>query len=210
MTIEEMIKRYKVCAILRNLPMDIFPEYVKSIYRGGIRMFEVAMNSDNAEKQVTYLRKEFGDDICVGAGTIITKERGKRAQKAGAQFFLSPSSDKEMLDFCIKESIPFLPGVMTPTDISLCLSYGYKVMKLFPFKSLPENYIKNLHGPFNDAKFVAVGGVGIDNIDAVFAQGCIGVGIGNNLVSREYIRMKDWEKAEKMTYDLMRKVRKTG
>lgn len=206
MTIEEMIKKCRVCVILRNLPMEIFPEYVKSVYQGGARMFEVAMNSDNSEEQIAYLKNEFGDRAYVGAGTVITKERAKKAQKAGAQFFLSPSSDKEVLDFCGERKIPFLPGVMTPTDISFCLSYGYKVMKLFPFRSLSENYIKDLSGPFEEAKFVAVGGVGADNVINVFNQGYIGVGIGTNLVPLECFSEKDWKQCENRVHDLICKI----
>lgn len=203
MTIEEMITKCRVCAILRNLPMDIFPEYVSAIYRGGVRMFEVTMNSENAEIQIAYLKTNLGDDVYVGAGTVTTRERAGKALGAGAQFFLAPSSDKGILDYCSKRKIPFLPGVMTPTDISLCLSYGYNVMKLFPFRSLPKNYIKDLKGPFAEAEFVAVGGIGADNIDLVFNQGYIGAGIGSNLIPSDYIKQKDWGRSEKVVYDLM-------
>lgn len=206
MAIEEMIKKCRVCAILRNLPMDIFPEYASAVYRGGIRMFEVTMNSENAEQQIAFLRSNLGGGVYVGAGTVTTKERAEKALGAGAQFFLAPSSDKDILDYCNKRKIPFLPGVMTPSDISLCLSYGYNVMKLFPFRSLPENYIKDLKGPFDETEFVAVGGVGAENIDLVFRQGYIGAGIGSNLIPIDDIRQKDWGRSEKVVYNLMDKI----
>ena len=99
------------------------------------------------------------------------------------------------LEFCRKNNIPLLPGVLTPTDVAVCLEYGYSIMKLFPAGDMPASYIKSLKGPFDGTEYVAVGGVKTDNIRSFFEQGFIGVGIGSNLVPKEYVAAGAWEKA---------------
>lgn len=189
----EIIKKNPIIAILRNIPDDQFLNYVDALIKGNIGCIEIAMNTPDAEKQIREVKAAFGDNIMVGAGTVINVERAKRAREAGAEFFLSPSTDKEVLEYCSKEQIPLLPGVLTPTDVSVCLSYGYDMLKLFPAGDTPSGYIKSLKGPLNEADFVAVGGVGPDNMESFFKQGFVGVGIGSSLVPKSMLLEGRWE-----------------
>lgn len=150
------------------------------------------MNTPDAEKQIREVKTEFGDDIMVGAGTVINVERAKRAREAGAEFFLSPSTDVEVMKYCRQENISLLPGVLTPTDVSICLSYGYDMLKLFPAGDTAPGYIKSLKGPLNEADFVAVGGVSPDNMASFFEQGFVGVGIGSSLVPKSMLEEGRW------------------
>lgn len=191
----KILEHNKICAIMRNIPMEKTIPYAEAVYRGGIRLFEVAMNSDGGAKQIQLLRRHFGDKAYVGAGTVINLERCEAAKSAGAQFFLTPSASVVTLEYCRKNEIPLLPGVLTPTDVAVCLEYGYHVMKLFPAGDMPAGYIRSLKGPFDGTDYVAVGGVRADNIRSFFDHGFIGVGIGGNLVRKEYIAANEWDKA---------------
>lgn len=66
----------------------------------------------------------------MGAGTVTTPERCRIALDSGAEFVLTPSVNKDTIEFCLKHAIRILPGVMTPTDVDVCLSYGLNTMKL--------------------------------------------------------------------------------
>lgn len=108
------------------------------------------------------------------------------------------------MEFCHRYDIPLIPGVMTPTDVSICLSYGYSVLKLFPADAVAEGYIKNLKGPFPETDYVAVGGVSKNNILRLMSQGYIGAGIGSGLVSDIQLRDNAWDVVTKETKELMR------
>ena len=190
-----LCQNHNVCAILRNVPDDTVLDYAKACVEGGVSMFEVAMNTPTAPWQIQQLRQYFGDKAVVGAGTVITPERCLQAQQAGAQFFLTPSVATYTLQFCRDQQIPLLPGVMTPSDVGLCLEYGYDLMKLFPASELPMSYIKSMKGPFDGTDYVAVGGVSPENIQSFFQHGFVGVGIGSNLFPKEYAREKKWNLA---------------
>lgn len=201
---EKILELNKICAIMRNVPLEKTVDYASAVYEGGIHMFEVAMNSQDGVKQIEMLRKKFGDSAYVGAGTVINRERCEAAKAAGAQFFLTPSTSIETLEFCRKHEIPLLPGVLTPTDVAICLEYGYPIMKLFPAGDMPASYIKSLKGPFDGTEYVAVGGVKTDNIKTFFDQGFIGVGIGSNLVPKEYAAGNEWDKATRFVREIVK------
>ena len=124
-----------------------------------------------------------------------TDHTDEAAREAGAQFFLTPSATTGTMEFCRRYDIPLLPGVLTPTDVAVCLEYGYTIMKLFPAGDMPPSYIKSLKGPFDGTEYVAVGGVDAGNIKTFLDNGFIGVGIGSNLIPKEYVKNDAWDKA---------------
>lgn len=199
-----ILENNRICAIMRNVPLRSTLNYVKSAYEGGISMFEVAMNSSEAVEQIEIMRDAFDGKIWVGAGTVINPERCQLARAAGAQFFLTPSVTISTLEFCRKYDIPLLPGVLTPTDVAVCLEYNYTIMKLFPAGDMPPSYIKSLKGPYDGTEYVAVGGVKPENISDFLKQGYIGVGIGSNLMPKEYLENEQWDKAREYVEKLVK------
>lgn len=194
---KELWETYKICAILRGLSEEQLMPYTQAAFEGGIRLFEVAMNTPEGEQQIRRLKKEFGKEARIGAGTVTTRERCLQAAEAGAEFFLTPCVNRQVLEFCTEEAMPVLPGVMTPTDVSVCMEYGCRVMKLFPAGSLPPGYIKSLKGPFDGTEYVAVGGVKPENAPEFLKRGFLGAGIGSNLIPKEYIETGNWQEAQK-------------
>ena len=195
MNMTDMIKKYPACAILRNIPDDILEDYAGAAYQGGIRLFEVAMNTDHAPRQINFLRTALPEDAIIGAGTVLTLKDCHEACTAGASFFLTPSVSEETLNYCRQLSIPIIPGVMTPSDAALSLKYGCRLLKLFPASCMPPNYIKSLKGPFPDTDYIAVGGVSPANLHDFLRQGYIGAGIGSSLFPQTYLTTKNWPAA---------------
>lgn len=191
----EIIKNNPIIAIIRNLPSDILIPYVNTIIDGGIHALEIAMNTPDGAEQIRTIKKRFGDNVIVGAGTAITKERISAALAAGAEFFLTPSINDELLNYYHTNNLKLLPGVLTPSDVEKCLYYGFDMLKLFPAGDMPMNYIKSLKGPFDTTDYVAVGGVTLDNMSDFFTNGYLGAGIASNLIPKEFIQTKDWAKA---------------
>lgn len=203
---QHIIKENPIISIIRQLPLEQTTDYAQAVFDGGIRAFEVASNSTDAIKQISLLRSLFGADAIIGAGTVTTLERAEEAMEAGAQFLLTPSTNSSILEFAKKNDIPILPGVMTPTDVDICYNFGYKIFKLFPAATLPLNYIQSLKGPFDDTDYVAVGGVTASNISQFFQNGFIGVGIGSNLIPKEYIEANNWNAATQYISELVKSV----
>ncbi|MEG1806323.1 MAG: hypothetical protein RR327_08030, partial [Clostridia bacterium] len=59
----------------------------------------------------------------------------------------------------------YFPGCVTPTEIMLALSYGYKVIKFFPASVYGGlKAMKALSAPFPQVKFIPTGGVDESNL----------------------------------------------
>ena len=192
---KRLVLENPILVIMRNVPTEKILDYAGAVTEGGIRFFEVALNSKDALEQIALLKKHYGDRAHIGAGTAITVERAEAAVAAGAEFLLSPSTDEDVLAWCRDHEVSIMPGALTPSDVSKCLRYGFPVIKLFPAGDMPRNYIKSLKGPFDDTDYVAIGGVNRDNMADFFAQGYIGVGMGSNVIPKEMMDRNDWNHA---------------
>ncbi|RCK13129.1 hypothetical protein DT075_01640 [Bacillus licheniformis] len=58
---------------------------------GGIRLVEITLNSPQAIKAIEAVSEHFGDEMLVGAGTVLDPESARAALLAGARFILSPT-----------------------------------------------------------------------------------------------------------------------
>lgn len=206
MDMRTIVKENPILAIMRNIPSEKLIDYVDAIRKGGVKFFEVALNTPDALDQIRTLKEHFGDEIILGAGTAINLERVKAALDAGAQFLVTPSTDIPVLEYCRDHGIMVTPGVLTPTDVSTCLAYGFDVMKLFPAGDMPMSYVKSLKGPFDGTDYVAVGGVTPDNMEEFLRRGCIGLGIGSNMMPKEAVNNCDWEAGTAYVKDMVERV----
>lgn len=193
MDMYEVFAQNPLLAILRNVPKEITLDYAGAIRKGGVKVFEVALNSPDALEQIAMLRKAYGGECLIGAGTAITVERCQTALDAGAQFLLTPGTPVDVLAFCRDHNVMLLPGVMTPTDVAVSLQYGFKTMKLFPAGDLPRSYVKDLKGPYDGTNYIAIGGVTPDNIPEFRAAGCLGVGLASSLMPKDKVKARDWD-----------------
>ncbi|WP_291634143.1 bifunctional 4-hydroxy-2-oxoglutarate aldolase/2-dehydro-3-deoxy-phosphogluconate aldolase [Clostridium sp.] len=208
MDMKEVFRENKILAIMRNVPLEKTIDYAQAIVDGGVKCFEVALNSKDAYKQIAMLHQYFGERALIGAGTAITLEKAKKALEAGAQFLLTPSTHEDVLAYCQKEKILFLPGALTPSEVATCLKYGFTTIKLFPAGDMKKGYIKSLKGPFDETDYVAIGGVDVDNIHEFFEQGYLAVGLGSNLMPKEIVLSNDWEKGKEYVAALVSKINK--
>lgn len=201
-----LVSQHPLLAILRNVPVEKTVDYAEAAVQGGAPFFEVALNSPNALEQITMLRTHFGDRCTVGAGTAITVERAKAALDAGAQFLLTPGTPLDVYEFCARNDVALLPGVLTPSDVATSLEFGFSTMKLFPAGSMPRSYIKDLKGPFDNTHYMAIGGVSPTNIREFFDAGYLSVGLASSLMPKAAVAANDWEACVAYIRDMVAKI----
>ena len=94
----------------------------------------------------------------VGAGTVCTLDHGKEMVDLGADFLVSPGYNPELVDWCVKNNVPIVPGVSSASEIMMAYNAGLKLLKVFPFNEMGgERYLNAISGPFPDVKFVITG-----------------------------------------------------
>lgn len=82
----------------------------------------------------------------------------------------------------VREGLPVLAGALTPTEAWQAMGSGASAVKLFPASVGGPAYLMSLRSPFPGIPFVAVGGVGLTDVEAYLRVGALGVGVGGPLV----------------------------
>ena len=195
----EMILKEKIVAIIRGIHSDYIIDTVTALVNGGIHCVEVTFNAKSEEASrdtlisIRKIKEHFGDEVAVGAGTVLTVENVEDAFEAGAEFMISPNSNKEVIRKTKELGLISIPGAVTPTEIIDAYEIGADIVKLFPAATLGLGYIKAVTGPINHIPLTAVGGVNAENAKDFIEAGCVGVSVGGNLVNRKLIEAGRFE-----------------
>jgi 2-dehydro-3-deoxyphosphogluconate aldolase/(4S)-4-hydroxy-2-oxoglutarate aldolase len=161
---------------------------------GGIDVMEITFRTAAAPEAIKAVAENC-PDMLVGAGTVLSLEQCKLAVEMGAKFIVAPGFDPEIVDWCIENGVAVTPGCVTPTEITMAIKRGLKVLKFFPANVYGGlNAMKNLAGPFVGIKFMPTGGINAGNlreyIDAPFIHA---VG-GSWVCPKADIAAGNWEK----------------
>lgn len=170
----------------------------KALVKGGVRVLEVTLRTSVALDCVRAIRAAVPDAI-VGVGTITSAADMIAAHKAGAAFGVSPGASPSLLNKARELNFPFLPGVMTPSDVIAAIDAGYIAMKLFPAREAGGiGMLKALAGPFPHVLFCPTGGIdAASSIDylALPNVACVG---GSWLAPPALIAKQDWAEIERL------------
>lgn len=197
----------KVVAIVRGISSKYMVPTVEALKVGGITCVEVTFSLKSEEqsldtlKSIRLIKEYFGDSVAVGAGTVLTPENVVRAKEAGAEYIISPNVDESVIKATKKMDMVSIPGAVTPTEVITAYNWGADIVKLFPAASLGLPYVKALMGPIDGIPLTAVGGIDASNYRDFLNIGCVGVGVGGNLVNKKLIEAGDFEAIKKVALE---------
>lgn len=149
----------------------------------GVPVMEVTLNTTSALESISQLRKQFGDHMVVGAGTVRTSTQFDQAIAAGAEFTVAPNLDLDTARVALQNDILHLPGVFTPTEAQSAFVAGCRIVKLFPSDIMGPRYIKAIRAPLDDIGIIPTGGISAENIADYVKAGIVAAGIGSALVT---------------------------
>ncbi len=180
-------------AILREVnAKDALPA-VEALKKGGVKIVEVSFNEPEGEAIIAALVQRFGADLAIGAGTVLTVEEVGRAAKAGAAFITSPDTDDDVIKATKAAGMISIPGALTPTEIFMAHRAGADVIKIYPSSSVGPGYIRDVRRALQGIRFMAVGGITVDAAAEFFRSGAVAIGVGADLVRREFFEDQDWD-----------------
>jgi 2-dehydro-3-deoxyphosphogluconate aldolase / (4S)-4-hydroxy-2-oxoglutarate aldolase len=187
------IERTRIVAIVRGVNEAHISSVAEALYRGGVTVMELTLNTPSALRMIEELQGNYADRMYIGAGTVLDLDDAKKAVLAGAAFLVTPNLDEDVIRWAKSENIPIFPGAMTPTEIVKAWKAGATAVKVFPSASLGIAYIKELMGPLDHIPMMAVGGVTEENIKKFLGIGCYGLGIGSSLINLKEIEAGRFE-----------------
>ena len=130
------------------------------------------------------------------------------SKKAGAKFIISPDSNPEVIRLTKKHRMISIPGALTPSEITQAHRAGADFIKLFPSRSMGAGYLKDIAAPLSHVRFLAVGGINMDNMEEYWNSGACGFGIGSYIVDKEQIRQGNFETIEKRAREYIDRIAK--
>ena len=192
--IEDMLKRARpVIPVLVINDAGLAVDLAGALHAGGIEVLEVTLRTDCALQALQAIRREL-PQLLVGAGTLIHAEQFAQARDAGAHFAVSPGFTSRLAAAAEHSALPYLPGVMTPSEVLLALEHGYRSLKLFPANGATSvKMLKSFKGPFTGIRFCPTGGITPDNLLSFLRLpnvACVG---GTWIAPDNLIRARAWD-----------------
>jgi 2-dehydro-3-deoxyphosphogluconate aldolase/(4S)-4-hydroxy-2-oxoglutarate aldolase len=195
------IKQEGICAIVRGTSSDKMCQVAEALLKGGVKTVEVTFNTPGAAKMIEQLVLKYGEQMLIGAGTVLDAETAKVAIASGASFVLSPTLNIGMIETCQRYSVLPVPGTSTPTEALTAWENGARIVKIFPAGVLGPMYIKQLKGPLSQIETMAVGAVNLANFADLIEAGACSAGIGGNLVNQELVENNQFAEITKRAAD---------
>ncbi|MGW6297623.1 bifunctional 4-hydroxy-2-oxoglutarate aldolase/2-dehydro-3-deoxy-phosphogluconate aldolase [Peribacillus butanolivorans] len=191
------LKQGKLVAVIRGARPDQIVPIARALNEGGIRTLEITVETPKVCELIDKVKEEFGDDIIVGAGTVLDPETARSVIMAGAEFIFSPTVNIETIKMAKRYGIISIPGALTPTEILTAYEHGADVIKVFPADALGVGYFKNLKSPLPHIPLMPTGGVNLDNLGSFLKAGAVAAGIGGSLINpKKLLSEEDYTELE--------------
>lgn len=208
MTKEEILSillETKIVAIIRLDSAESVHDVALAIHDGGVRAIEITLGTPNALIEIEKLASH--PDILVGVGSVVDTEGAASAIKAGAQFIVTPTTKKEVIEIAHHHDKPILSGALTPTEVLQAYEWGADIIKLFPASTFGLSYFKAIQGPLPYIPIMPTGGVTVQNAAEWIANGAVCLGVGGTLVNKDLIKSHEFSAITEIAKQLREAVR---
>ncbi|HTV26696.1 MAG TPA: bifunctional 4-hydroxy-2-oxoglutarate aldolase/2-dehydro-3-deoxy-phosphogluconate aldolase [Xanthobacteraceae bacterium] len=183
-TTQQIIERVGLIPVLRAKSVAQGRAVVDAMLAGGVTVVEVTMTVPGAIDLIKELKKEFGDDLLLGSGTVTTAGQAQATIDAGAEFVVSPSLHPEVINVTKTNKKISCPGALTPTEAITAWNAGADYVKIFPCSAMGgASYLKSLLAPFPHLKIIPTGGVTLQTAESFIKAGAKALGVGADLVN---------------------------
>lgn len=182
----------KVVAVVRLDSGDQLIKVAEALKAGGISAIEFTVPTPNSLEMIKQAASHFGDEVIMGAGTVLDPETARAAILSGAQFIVTPAFNPKTIELCRRYGKPIIPGALTPTEILTAWEAGADMVKVFPADAMGPGYIKAVLAPLPQIRLVPTGGVSAENAAQFLKAGATALGVGGNLVNKQAVARGDW------------------
>jgi 2-dehydro-3-deoxyphosphogluconate aldolase/(4S)-4-hydroxy-2-oxoglutarate aldolase len=197
MTNEELtqtMKRFGVVPVIAIDEVESALPLADALSEGGLPVAEITFRTAAAAKVIARIGKE-RPEVILGAGTVLSLENLRAAKDCGARFGVAPGTNPDIVTEAARIGLPFIPGVVTPSEVEKALALSARIQKFFPAEASGGlAMIKALAAPYGHTgvRFMPTGGVSLANLEEYLkheAVLCVG---GTWIASKELIAAKKW------------------
>ena len=184
-----------IVPVVRAASSEEAIQVIEAIKMGGLSILEITMTVPRATRVIEEVANRYGDEVIVGAGTVLDPETARACILAGASFVVSPSLNIHSIELCRRYSIAVFPGALTPTEVVTAWQAGADAVKVFPCGAVGgAKYLASLKAPLPQIEMIPTGGVTLATAANFIAAGAFALGVGADLVDTMAIRSGEPEK----------------
>lgn len=188
------LRRTGVVAVIRMTEAADLVAVARALSAGGVRFVEITMTVPDAIEVIRDAVRAIGDDVLIGAGTVLDGPTAERAMDAGAAFVVGPCVVPDVIAACRARNRSVVPGALSPTEILQAWNAGADVVKVFPGRVATPGYFADLRGPLPHIPLMPTGNVDLSTAPEYIQAGAIAVGVGKALVDPESVRTGDMDR----------------
>lgn len=204
----EQLYQSGLIAVVRRPKFEQVFDIAEALVEGGVGALEVTLDTDRALDIIYELKSRYGDEVLVGAGTVLDAPSAKMAIDAQSDFIFSPNYNVEMIQMTNRYGRISIPGVMTPSEAVEAYAAGADILKVFPGGALGASFIKDLQGPLAHIPVMPTGGVTVENTAQFIQNGAIAIGVGGSLMNEEAIRTQNYAQLTKIARQFSEQIKK--
>ena len=172
------MQAHRLVAVIRSRTAEEALVTARAVAEAGVRFVEVTFSVPGAAEVIRTLAAEGG--AYVGAGTVLSEDQARTGIEAGARFIVSPSLELDLVPLCREAGVASIPAGATPTEVVRALRSGADLVKIFPADCVGgPRFVRQMLGPFPDARFMVSGGVDRTNVTEYTALGVRGIVLGS-------------------------------
>ena len=199
----DRLLRCGIVAIVRAGRSELLADVAEALLSGGIDVIEITFTVPKAQRVLEQVADRLGDKILLGAGTVLDAATARAAMLAGAEFFVSPAVNLDVIRLARRYGKLVLPGAFTPTEILTAWEAGADLVKVFPCDTLGPAYLKAVAAPL---PLVPTGGIRLDNAAAFLKAGACALGVGGSLVDAQAVAAGDLARIESLARQFVKVV----
>jgi 2-dehydro-3-deoxyphosphogluconate aldolase/(4S)-4-hydroxy-2-oxoglutarate aldolase len=201
----------KLVAVIRAPSGEVLADVAEALLAGGIDVMEVTFTVPKAERVLEQVADRLGDQVLLGAGTILDASTARIAMLAGAEFIVSPGTSLEVIQTCRRYDKLVMPGALTPTEVIQAWEAGADAIKVFPADAVGgARYLKTLKAPLPQVRLMPTGGVNLDTAADFLKAGAWALGVGASLVEADAVERRDFARIESLARQFVTIVRENG
>jgi 2-dehydro-3-deoxyphosphogluconate aldolase/(4S)-4-hydroxy-2-oxoglutarate aldolase len=208
----ELLAKHVVVPVIAIDSLEAALPLADALLEGGLPVAEITFRTTAAADVIAKIAKD-RPSMVLGAGTILTSENVGRACDAGARFGVAPGLNRDVVAEAAHRGLPFMPGVITPSEVEMALTLGLKLLKFFPSEAFGGlKVIKALSAPYahTGVRFMPTGGVSTTNLPDYLSEKAVACVGGTWIASREAIAEKKWKQISdncKAAIEIVKRVR---
>lgn len=206
----EILNRILDCgiiAVIRAPDIERGYNLAEAARKGGITAIEIAMTVPGALEVIRELVARYpGNEVIIGAGTVLDPETARLTILSGADYIISPHFNPEVVRMCHRYRKVCIPGAMSVKEVVEVLESGADAIKIFPASLFGPQIIKAIREPLPQAKLVPTGGVNLDNVAEWFEAGAAAVAVGGEL-TKEALAKNDYGLLEQKAKEFILRIK---